>query len=258
MKSIKNLFVFITLISIFVSCDNDNDTETDITEESTPGSLEIKFSNLVKDELLVLNTKSYTNQSNESYTVKELKYIISNLVLFKENGDKFVYPVADSYFLINEENADSKKIMLSDIDGGDYSKISFGIGVDQSQYPLNGVANFIPTAEENGMLWSWSAGYKFIKFEGSFAPEGGENKDFLLHVGSHGEVLDNYKVVELDLSEKVSISEDAVASIAITADISKIFDSVNTHSLQVKSDVQVDPENAPKIAANVQTMFSIK
>lgn len=249
MKRIKNLLAFLVLISIFASCSDDDSAKN--------RSLQIEFSNTVANEPLVLNTGTYTNKSNESYTVKELKYIVSNIVLIKENGEEFVYPVAESYFLINEADEGSKKITLSDIPGGEYNKIRFGIGVDQSKYPIeSGTANFIPTAEDNDMLWNWAAGYKFVKFEGLFTPEGGVEEDFLLHVGSHGANLDNYK--EVTLESLISITGENNENLNITSDIAKIFDSVNIHSLQEKASIQVDPEYAPIIAENVQTMFSAK
>ncbi|WP_378180017.1 MbnP family protein [Aquimarina sp. SS2-1] len=244
----KFTFIVFVLMAV-ISCKND--------DAPTFGTLEINFTNKVGTDLIGLNTASYTNQSNESYTITELKYIISNIVLIKENGEEFIYPVEDSYFLINEEIPSSKRITLNNIDTGVYNKIKFGFGVDQSNYPLNGVANFIPTAEENGMLWSWSAGYKFLKFEGSFTPQGGTSEDFLLHIGSHGTALDNYKEITLDLPNSLSFEDQASSDLSIDADIAKIFDSVSTYSLEQKSDVQVDPVNAPILAENVSAMFII-
>ncbi len=231
-----------------ISCKEDDNTIV--------GAVNLNFSNTINDEPIVLNTGSYTNQSNETYTISELKYIVSNIVLIKENGDEFKYPVSESFFVINEEVSESKGLNLTNISSGEYTKIKFGIGVDQSKYPLEG-ANFVPTAEENGMIWSWSSGYKFIKFEGSFTLEGETTtEDFLLHIGSHGEALDNYKEVTIDLSSTLTIEDDTTSTISIQADVAKIFDSINTHSLEIQKDVQVDP-TSPLLAENVSTMFSV-
>ncbi|MDH7446273.1 MbnP family protein [Aquimarina sp. 2201CG14-23] len=247
------------VLSILIAITSCKDDDPNVNTDNAPkfGKLNITFSNKVGTDVITLNTESYTNLSDETYSISELKYIISNIVLIKENGDEFVYPVADSYFLINEEVSSSKQITLSDIDADTYTKIRFGFGVDQTNYPLNGIANFIPTAEESGMLWSWSAGYKFLKFEGSFTPQGGTANDFLLHIGSHGTVLDNYKEVTLDISNTLTIGDETTSSVSIDTDVAKIFDSTNTYSLEQKSDVQVDPINAPILAENVSTMFTI-
>lgn len=116
--------------------------------------------------------------------------------------------------------------------------------------------NFVPTAEEAGMLWTWSAGYKFLKFEGIYATtaDTSDANLFVYHVGSHGANLDNYKEVSLAITKEVTLS--TATEQAIDFDVSKIFDSTHTMSLVAKDDIQVDPENAPKIAENVRTAFS--
>ena len=95
-----------------------------------------------------MNTVTYTNGSGETYEVSELNYIISNIVFIDAGGNEFVYPEADSYFVVNEADAASKNLLLTNVDGSSYTQVRFGIGVDQSNYPLNGVNNFIPRAEE--------------------------------------------------------------------------------------------------------------
>ena len=108
------------------------------------------------------------------------------------------------------------------------------------------------------MLWAWAAGYKFLKFEGSYTAENeNEFQNFIYHVGSHGENLDNYKVVELDLGQSLSLDQDE-QSINIEMDVLKIFDAAYQLNLADKDDIQVDPVNAPKISENVKKSFEIK
>ncbi|WP_074409826.1 MbnP family protein [Aquimarina megaterium] len=249
MKNI--IYILITTLVIVSSCKNDDDGAI-----NTFGNVVLDFKNTINNNGIELTTDSYTNASNEVYTISELKYIISNIVLIKANGQEFVYPVDRSYFLINEEVLGSKKVSLADISAGEYTKIKFGFGVDQSKYPLNGMANFIPTAEESGMLWSWSAGYKFIKFEGTYTVNGGASADYSIHVGSHGTTLDNYKEITIELPNTLTIEESKSPEVAINVDIAKIFDGTNTHSLEVKNSIQVDAEFAPKIAENISNMFT--
>ncbi|WP_103069131.1 MbnP family protein [Aquimarina sediminis] len=250
----KKITIITLTFLMVISCKSDDD---DQTTEPTFGSVKIDFNNVIDNKTIALNNLSYTNDSNETYTIAELKYIVSNIVLIKANGEEFKYPTEQSYFLINEEVETSKSVSLSEIASGEYSKIKFGVGVDQSKYPFeSGMANFIPTAEENAMVWNWSAGYIFFKFEGGYTTNAGPSTDFLIHVGSHGTALDNYKEITLDLPSTLTIAEGAEPILLINADITKVFDSTNTHSLAVKNSIQVDPEFAPKIAENVMTMFN--
>ncbi|MFN2261111.1 MAG: MbnP family protein [Psychroflexus sp.] len=239
-------FVFLSLILILTSCSNDDDFTVE---------LNLNFEHHVDGQNLVFNEVNYENNSEEFYAISELKYIISNIQFQNKNGEWFTYTVENSYFLINAEVEESLTVNLSNIPNGNYQKIRFGIGVDQSNYPLNGVNNFVPTAEDNDMLWSWSAGYIFLKFEGEYhliEPVAPEN--FLYHVGSHGQNLDNYRTVNLP----IDLNLDSDSQIDISADVSKIFDATHQMSLQQKDDIQIDPENAPKIMDNAIQMFQIQ
>ncbi len=254
MKKIALLFLSIGLT--ILSCKNDDELPKDDQTDLTYGTAILEFNNTINNEGVELSAITYSNTNNENYTISELKYIISNIVLIKSNGETFDYPVERSYFLINEDVIDSKKVNLADIPTGEYTKIKFGFGVDQSNYPLNGMANFIPTAEESNMLWSWSAGYIFFKFEGSYSSDNVTDAGYMIHIGSHGTNLDNYKEVTLTLPNTLSVTETSSPEVVINADIAKVFDGTNTHSLQSKNDIQMDPVNAPKIAENIAAMFS--
>ena len=97
-----------------------------------PGSLNLVFENVVNGAPLTMTPATYTNSSNETYTVNELKYIISNITLIKaDNTTYIIYPVEDSYFLINEDG--SKTANLSNIPADTYKAITFGFGVDPTK-----------------------------------------------------------------------------------------------------------------------------
>ena len=245
----KKLWLLITLIS-FMACSEDSD---DNTSSQDLMNVTLQFQNQIEGENVVLNSESYVN-ADETYQIETLRYIISNIVLIAENGEEFVYPQAESYFVINEENEASKSITLENIPAQNYAAIRFGLGVDQSNYPLNGVNNFVPTAEENNMLWSWSAGYIFLRFEGNYTSATATNHPFAYHIGSHGEMLDNYKEITLDFENM--LSPNSSNSVEITSNIAKIFNAEFSLSLEEKDDIQVDPEYSPQVMANFSQSFS--
>ncbi|WP_299764109.1 MbnP family protein [uncultured Dokdonia sp.] len=251
----RRFFALIVGVAILLTACNNNDDPGTIVQD--PGNLNLVFENTVNGTSLDMAPTTYTNSSDETYTVNELKYIISNITLIKTDNTEYIYPVEDSYFLINEDG--SKTANLSNIPADTYKGIKFGFGVDPTKYPIeSGTLNFIPLAEEAGMLWTWSAGYKFLKFEGGYANATDPTNEtpFLYHVGSHGANLDNYKEITLMLNE-FGINSENTASKTIQFDVAKIFDSVHTLSLEEKNEIMVDPVNAPKIAENTSTAFSI-
>jgi len=247
----KKTFFLLMLCTLFIAC---NDEE----ENAEPGSLNLTLSNMIEGQPIQLGNTEYENSSGERYIVDELKYILSNIVLVRADGSEFIYPVADSYFLINEADVLSKSISLDNIDAGDYVAIRFGFGVDPMQYPIeSGTLNFVPRAEEAGMLWSWSAGYKFLKFEGSYTtPIVTETTPFLFHVGSHGANLDNYKEITLPIGT-ITINTAVQPSRDIQFEVSAIFNGTNTIAIDNKNEIMIDPINAPLIADNISGAFSI-
>src|SRR5690606_31565059 len=136
----KNRFLFLTSLVavaatfVFVACSSEKDG--DVPPQITKGTLEIVFDNKVGDSDLVLDSGTYTNSSGEDYSVSKFKYLISNIVLIDVNNNEFVYPKLESYFIIDEATPSTTRIQLSDIQGGEYSAIKFGVGVSQSEYPL--------------------------------------------------------------------------------------------------------------------------
>ncbi len=248
----KKIILVLAIVTFAISCKND-DTQAIAT---TPGNVNLTFQNKVGEQALVLNADGYINASGETFKVAELKYIVSNIVFIDDAGNEFAYPQAESYFVVNQENENSKKIALTNVGGGVYNKIRFGLGVDQSNYPLNGSNDFIPTADENGMLWSWSAGYKFLKFEGTFSSPTDTDSPFILHIGSHGTNQDNYREVTIPINA-ITVSSESLSNLTINMDVAKIFSGVAPFSLEEKSDVQVDPVYAPRLINNFQASFSV-
>ena len=236
---------------LFLACNDDDTAET--------GSVTLAFDNMVNGQDLVLNNEVYTNASGEKYKVRELKYIVSNVVLTKEDGSTFAITGDDRYHLIDEEDQSSLEYTLSGIPVGAYTSLRIGFGVEQSQWPLEDKSSFIPKAEEADMIWNWTAGYKFLKFEGTFTAEGSDvsDEEFVFHIGSHGINLDNYKEIVLDISD-ITVATNEEIKLAVRMNVAKVFDGINTVSLAVKPDIQVDPDNAPLIAENITTAFSVQ
>lgn len=240
---------------VFSSCSSEKDG--DVPPELTTGILKLTFDNKVGTSDLLLNTETYTNSSGETYSVSTLRYIIGNIVLVDKNGREFVYPEDKSFFIVNEEDSTSTTVLLDSINGGEYTTIRFGIGVDQSWYPLNG-ENLIPKANELGMTRNGGGDYIFLMFEGEYTSTHTPNPTlFKYHMGSHGTDQDNYREVELQLPETLKINDKTQAGLVLKTDVAKIFDSENTLSLDVKNNIEEDPENALKIADNFSAAFSV-
>ncbi|WP_010517313.1 MbnP family protein [Croceivirga radicis] len=244
------------LLTIGMSCSNDDDKVDQITGE---GTLKIEFDNAYEGSDLLLGT-SYPGNGTERLTIDTFKYIVSNISLTQEDGTVFTYPKDESLFVIDESDNDSRFISLPNVPAGNYTKISFGIGVDQEKYlqGAEGQGDFLAIATDAGMLWSWQAGYKFIRYEGSFSSDGStEETAFAIHMGSHGSALDNYKEITLDLPVSAKLRTDIAPEIHIVADLAGVLNAETILYLTDKAQIHVDPVKSPQIAVNTSKIFTV-
>jgi hypothetical protein len=219
----KNILAVLAIAFTFTACSNDDD--------NTPtgeGSLKLEFDNVYKSADLAFNT-AYTNTNGETVKVNKAKYIVSNIVLTKADGTTYTVPKSESYFIIDEATAASTLLTLPNIPAANYTKVSFGIGVDQEQFLLgaDGQGNFLAQAQAAGMMWSWSAGYKFIAFEGTFTSSAvTTDATFMLHTGKTGTDY-NYATVTLDLPENALVRTNITPQVHIMADLAQLIDGTN-------------------------------
>ncbi len=255
MKSLYQLS-FALFLSVFASsCSNDDDA----SELTGNGTVKIEFDNSVAGDDLLLNTSSYTNSQNETLTINRLTYIVSNFRLTDENGTVFTYPKDESYFIVNEETGKTE-VTLTNVPAGRYTSITFGIGVDQEKYlqGAEGQGSLLTEAENTNMMWSWQAGYKFLNFEGTFTSETvTEATSFMIHMGSHGSSLDNYKETSLSLDTEALVSSDMNPIIHLVVNAGNILDGENKISLTEQAVIMVSEEKSPKIAVNTSKMFAV-
>lgn len=272
MKSYIKNFTAIVAVLFLVSCSNDdnntsvtNNTDDDHNSHETTGNAELFFDNSVNGDDLMLNTIQYTNSNGETLTISRFNYIISNVVLINSSGEEVVYPKEKSYFIINESTGETS-IQLQNIPAGDYKAVRFGIGVDNQRYLQGETAqqSFWDLAAQNDMTWTWSTGYRFINFEGTFtsAVTGSEPKVFQVHQGSNT-ATDNYREVTLTLPNTARVRHNEQPSIHIVADANKILDgqvkiklsdAMNTAGTAAAI---MGGEKLIAIAGNTQQMFTV-
>jgi hypothetical protein len=256
---IKKIIAVVAIAFALGSCSN-NDDEAVVGE----GNLGLEFDNVFGSSNLILNTQSNVTSQGETLKISDVKYIISNIVLTKEDGTTFTYPKSKSYFVVDEADAETQEIELENIPAGDYTKIKFGIGVDKAQFDLGatGQGNFLTIADEAGMMWSWSAGYKFVLFEGKFTSSTVTAETaFMVHTGQTGTDY-NYTEVTLDLPTKALVRTTITPDVHIFADVAKIIDGKNKIKLSDNNmggmgAMIMGGTNLPLITANLSTMFTV-
>lgn len=253
----------IAAVMLFTSCSSDSHTEVPITGE---GEIELFFDHSINGDNLLLNASQHTNSNGETLMVSRLSYIVSNIVLFKEDGTTYSVPRESSFFVVTEENG-RNTISLANVPAANYTGIRFGVGVDQERF-IEGQAaqqDFWDLAATLNMTWSWSVGYKFINFEGTFTTaEHPTPRVFRVHMGSHGTNLDNYREVTINFPQTARVRTNSTPNVHFVVDANVILDGetkirlsehVNANN---QVNIMVNALRAPQIANNAQAaMFTV-
>jgi len=250
----KNSVAVLAMAIALVSCNNDDSSET----ISGKGNLDVEFDNVFAGADLILDTQSNTTSQSENLKISKVKYIISNVVLTKEDGTTYVYPKSDSYFIVDEANEATHVLDLTGVPAGNYTKIKFGIGVDQAQYNLGEAnqGNLLTNAESNGMISNWANGYNYLSFEGVFTSGTvSSNTAFMVKTGKTA-VNYNYTEVTLNMPDKALVRTNITPEIHIMADVAKIIDGTNKMKFSEEANV-ADETKIGLITANLQEMFSV-
>lgn len=246
------------LALVFTACSKDDDAL------GGAGALGLEFDTVFGTSNLILNTQTNTTSQGENLKISDVKYIVSNIVLTNADGSTFTYPKSQSYFVVDESNIASQTIELTNIPSGNYTKVKFGIGVDQTQFNLgaSGQGDFLTKAQDAGMMWSWSAGYKFVLFEGVFSSATVANDtSFMVHTGQTGTAY-NYTEITLDLPQQATVRTNVSPDIHIFADVAKIIDGTNKvkfsdNTMGGMGAMIMGGANLPLITSNLSEMFTV-
>lgn len=257
--TVRLLSALVLMLAV-LACDTP-DTDTSFDPVAS-GRMKISFDNVVGSSDLTLNTGTYQNGAGESFAVTKLNYFVSNIRLRKEDGSEYVVPQDSSYFLIQEERPSSQTITLNKIPAGNYTGLTFLIGVDsvRSLADLDKRTGILDPGLNNGMYWDWNSGYIFLKLEGTSAvAPAAQNGAFFYHIGGYGRgnvTINNLRTVTLPFKTDVAkVQTDLTPTIRLTTDALKLFNGPTKLSIAQHSSVMFDPYST-NVANNYAQMFS--
>ena len=266
----KNILAVLSLFAAVIlpfSCDKDDDGEFGPNDK---GSIILEFDNVVGSQNLQLNgPQTYTNANGDQFNVTLLNYYISNIKLKKSDGTVYTVPQDSSYFLVKESVADSREIKLSNIPAGDYSEVSFTVGVDSARNTMDlskrtGILDPAANSGDDNMYWSWNSGYIFFKMEGlspQATADAAGNKKFRYHIGGFGglnsKTINNVKSITRTFGDdKATVRGSITPQVHIIVDILKAFEGSSKVSIGANTTVMFAPYSV-NIANNYVEMFTV-
>ena len=268
--NVKNILTVMTLFSATLftfSCDKEDEGEFSPNDK---GSIILEFDNVVGSQNLQLNgPQTYTNANGDQFNVTLLNYYISNVKLKKGDGTVYTVPQDSSYFLVKESVAASREIKLKNIPAGDYTEVTFTVGVDSARNTMDlakrtGILDPAANSGEDNMYWSWNSGYIFFKMEGlspQATADAAGNKKFRYHIGGFGgmnsKTINNVKTINRTFGgEKATVRSSITPQLHIVVDILKAFEGSSKVSIGSNTTVMFAPYSV-NIANNYVEMFQV-
>lgn len=217
-------------------------------------SLKVNVSHVANNGSFALGAaNTYTTANNDTFSVKLFKYYLSNFKLINAAGQSF--PVPDSYFLIDESDAASKNITLQGVPEGDYTGMSFLIGVDSARNVSGAQTGALDPSK--GMFWTWNSGYIMAKIEGNSPQSGNPLKDIVFHIGGFSGSNKGIRVVSLNFPTDAHVHLGHQSQVNMSGDVAKWFSGVNTINFSQTYDVTTVNSRSRSIADNYANMFTV-
>jgi hypothetical protein len=233
-KRIIYTLFFIYSLLFSISCDKD-DPHDDLPQPS--GKITIKFEHYLDDQPVVYNNKlGYTNEAGNKYEIREIKYFISDVKLYK--NDKVVKEIKDwedIYYVDTNDSLTFTWKVFDVIPLGTYDKISFVFGIRGEKNN----SYMYPNSPENAMFWPdhLGGGYHYLMINGFWLDDQDRRNGFNFHLGIGQErdsadniigFIQNYYTVEL--SEDFTISQNQNKEILLRMNVEEWFKNPYTYN----------------------------
>lgn len=209
--------------------------------------ISISFDHFVGSKILKLDTVNYKNELGQTFTISKFKYYLSNF-RFKTSTGKDVS--MEGSFLINEDEEETKKIILAGIPEGNYTSMDFILGVDSLHNCSGAQSGALDPV--NAMYWAWNTGYIFLKLEGSAGASLSPGHFFEYHIGGYKQPANCIRKISFDLGK----NEKLIKELKIKVNVLEILKAPNAIDFSKLSSV-TDHKNATVIADNYKDMFEL-
>ena len=190
------LYGFILLVLLFFS-----------VSEIDNKNITIQYKPTFNNQELVLENTKYCTINQDTITVTNFKFYISNLSSEFENGTIFKDP--EKVHLIDFKLDESMLLKLNKIPNLKIKKVTFNIGIDSlTNVTSNLEADLDPRL---GMYWAWNSGYINMKLEGKSNSCTTLKKDFQFHIGGYLPKQNALQTIQLSVkenSDKIGIKVD--------------------------------------------------
>jgi len=218
--------------------------------ETTTGKVTLEFEHIFDGNAFTFGN-TYTTSNGDEITPRVFKYYVSNIVLSNEDGSS-TYEVPNSYYIVDQSVTESLTIGIEGVPNGEYSKVTFMLGVDSTSNVSGAQEGALDPA--NGMFWSWNTGYIFLKLEGVTA----NATDFRYHIGGFSGAANNIKIIEASVPAGSMINVNGTEStVHYMVDVAEFFKNPTDFDIEAEAMVMMPNPSSVVIANNYADMYMI-
>jgi hypothetical protein len=206
---------------------------------------------------LVLNSSVATTSAGETFTVSTFEYYLSNIKFTKSDGTTYAAP--DTYFLVDQATAKTLNFTVPNVPAGDYTGVSFIVGVDAQKTGLTDPATFTGFLNQAyNMYWTWNSGHIFMKMEGTLT-SANPTKPLTCHIGGYTGATNAIVTATPSFgNSKLTVRTDKAPTVALQANVAKLFDGPNPVTLSNFTGAHMPGAQSVQIAQNYAAgMFSV-
>jgi len=252
------LLFLLATAGLLSSCKKDSDSDSPpMVSPPKVGTVSFKMENMVGTKVLALDGTTYTTASAETFTVTTLEYYLSNIKFSKADGSSYAAP--GEYHLINAAKPATTSFTISNVPAGDYTGVSFVVGVDSTTTKGDPLALPGDLNPANAMYWAWATGHIFMKLEGTVTSTS-PNKPLTCHIGGYRAPYNAIVTAAPSLNgSTLLVRADHAPEIHFSADVLKMFDGVTHLPLSNFPTTMAPSASAVQVAQNYAAgMFTVE
>jgi hypothetical protein len=160
-----------------LACGDDDPAATE-----TPTEVLTFFDLNVDGQPLLLNQLVYSNSAGTMYSIKVLRFVISDVVLESDEGDR--YKIADVHYF-DLADAQTQSFRYAGLPHNEWVKLSFTFGLDATDNVRNKYSS--NTKFHLAMQWpitlGANLGYHYMQLEGNYQTGPGTTAAYTTHTG---------------------------------------------------------------------------
>ncbi len=245
----KKLHIWVVIIFLgFVACSKD-DSEPTPTPPPGPAqenSITFNIQYNVDGQSIIRDSILYYNEAGNQYSIYNLLYYLSEIKLTKSDGNTVLLK---NIHYVDCFDPATNTFILKNIPAGEYSGISFNIGIDSLHNEHDSLPN---TVENINMEWPdmMGGGFHFLRLEGYFT-DAGNNYGYAMHIGT------NPCLIPVQLPNAITVTAESQTNLTLKMNVNEWFRNPNTYDFNIDGNYTMG--NMPlmmKITENGHDVFT--